>query len=131
MKEKDVQIKFKHWVEENPPSTSTAYELKLTKNGTFNLASWVDKQPHQLRGLLLSSVPGKMCYHKISDASFEQKPYDCFVMTGAEAFLVIYYFKKHRTIMVKPELIQQLLTEGVKGVTFDQLHSLGAQEIKL
>jgi len=131
MKEKDVQIKFKHWVEANPPSTSTAYELKLTKGGTFNLASWVDKQPHQLRGLLLSSLPGRMCYHKISDASFEQKPWDCVVMANAEAYLVIYYFKEHQTVMVKPKLAQELLTEGVKGVTFNQLLERGAQQIKL
>ena len=129
--EAGFQIKFKHWLEANPPKTSTAYELKFEHSGRFNIFQWTSKQPHQLRGLLESCLPGEMCYHKISDASYEKKPYDCFVMTNAEAYLVIYFEKEQSTLMCNAKMIHNLLTSGITSATFSELLEKGAQKIKV
>lgn len=131
MKEKDIQIRFKHYVEKNHPLASALYELKLERGGRFNIRAWTQKQPNQLRSLLLASLPGEILYHKISDASYEQKPADCFVFTNAEAYLVIYFQKEHSAIMCKAKRIHDLLTQGMTSATFLELLELGGKEIKV
>lgn len=127
--EAGFQIKFKHWLEANPPQISTAYELKYEKKGTFNFSAWLEKQPHQLRGLLLASEPGEMCYHKISDASYEQKPFDNFVLTGADAYLVIYFEKHNFAVMCKAKWVHELLLSGKKSARVDELLAAGNTKI--
>ena len=123
--EAGFQIKFKHWLEKNPPKTSTAYELKYEKGGTYNFGAWAEKQPHQMRGLLEASMPGEMCYHKISDASYEQKPFDCFVFTNANAYLVIYFEKHGFAVMCKAKMVHDLLLSGEKSATVNELLAAG------
>lgn len=131
MKEKDFQIKFKHYLEANHPSESALYELKLEKSNKFNIRRWTQRQPHQLRSLLLASTPGEILYHKISDASYEQKPADCFVFTNADSYLVVYFEKEHLAVMCKPEIIKNLLTEGITSATFLEFLDRGAKKIKV
>jgi len=117
--EAKFQIKFKHYIETNPPKNSTAYELKYEKGGTFNFSLWTKKQPHQLRSLLQSK--NKSLYYKISDSAIGFKPFDCFVLTKADAFLII-YFEKHKTsIQVNTEYILNLLHSGKKSASFYEL----------
>jgi len=131
MLEKNFQIRFKHYLEKTNPTTSTAYELKVERGNRFSIKTWITKQPHQLRGLLLASQPNEICYHKISDASYEQKPFDCFVMANAEAYLVIYYEKEKSTVMIEAKIIHDLLTLEVSSVTVFELLAMGALQIKV
>lgn len=115
------QIRFKHWLEKNPPETSTGYELKYEKNLTFNFAAWVKKAPHQLRSLLRSQ--DSMLYHKISDSGIGTKPFDCFVLAGADSWLVIYFEKKDAMVFVNPKWILNCLQNNIKFAKFDELCS--------
>ncbi len=123
-REAGFQGKFKHWLEANQPKVSTAYELKYVEKGNFLLAGWIKKDPHQLRSLLSSSTVGRMCYHKLSDMSAGQKPYDCFVMTGAEAYLVV-FFKEHNSFVMVNAKTMLSLTNEHKTVSFEVLQSHG------
>jgi len=130
-REAQFQIRFKAWLEENPPVTSTAYELKWVANNRFNFRQWITKQPHQLRGLLLSSTKGKMCYHKISDASYEKKPFDNFVMANADAFLVIWFESEKKAVMIDAHRIHKIsLTWDKASATLDELVSNGGRIIR-
>jgi len=123
-REAGFQVKFKHWLEANQPKTSAAYELKYVESGNFPIAQWIKKQPHQLRGLLNSSVPGKMCYHKISDMSAGQSPFDCFVLVEAEAYLVV-FFKEHKSFIMVNAKTALFLTQEHKTISFKTLQEHG------
>ncbi len=117
--EAKFQVRFKHYLEKNPPTTSAAYELKYERTARFNFHQWVEKSGHQLRSLL--NAKHKYLYHKISDSGIGQKPMDMFVLAGADAWLVIYFELQQQSIFVNTEFTLELLQSGKKSATFDEL----------
>ena len=88
MKEKDFQSLFTVWAKRNWKK-SAAFELKLTKlkSMPFNKV-----ERHQL--IALYDAKYLSMFHKISDMSVGYKPFDCFCLAGAEAYVVVMYYKK-------------------------------------
>lgn len=88
MVEKDFQRKFSKWIKYQHFST-TAFELKLTKGGRLPFSA---VQDHQVRNLL-SAKHGKLSY-KIPDAGYDLKPFDCFVIQGAQSYVVVMFYER-------------------------------------
>lgn len=85
-KESDFQTRFSRWVYHNW-NKSTAFELKLSKKDSIPFSN---VQEHQIAALL-AAKHGKS-YHKISDESRGQKPYDCYMIAGGDAYVVIMFY---------------------------------------
>lgn len=75
---------FNHWLKEIYKKTG-AFELKQTKTDSIPFSSIVEHQ----KAALYNSKNSVLVY-KIPDAGF-QNPYDCFCMSGVDAFVVIKY----------------------------------------
>lgn len=109
--EAQFQTWFGNWVSKNrdllPPTA--AFELKYEKNNTFNLKQWSQKKsPHQARSLL-SAQSAVGVFHKISDMSAGMKPFDCFLISEAKGYLVIYWSQqKDFTITAIDKLLPYL-----------------------
>ena len=91
---------FGTFLKENKPKSTEAYELKMT-SGTSIPFEMV--KPHQVKALLDSQ--GKGLYHRITDQPWIQdrphsftkpKPYDCFCIVGADAFVVLWFYKPRK-----------------------------------
>jgi penicillin-binding protein-related factor A (putative recombinase) len=68
------------------------FELKLVKDVSMPFKNVAE---HQLASLYATAHDG--LYHKISDASFEQKPYDCFYLAEIPAYVVpVWYIPRKR-----------------------------------
>lgn len=88
MKEKDIQSEFRRWCKFNWDGGSSAFELKLAKENTLHFSR---VEEHQIQALL-DAKHGQL-FHKISDQSLGYKPFDCFLLTEAGAYLVICFYK--------------------------------------
>ncbi len=84
-READFGLQFRKWIEKNP-RISAAYELKqCTTSLPFNAV-----EDHQVAALM--TVKGRKGFiYKISDESRGQKPFDCFYLRNAPAYVVIKY----------------------------------------
>lgn len=82
--ERDFQTKFRDWLAYNWHGGTAAFELKFIKDK--NAIPFSNVKLHQIRGLKLAQ---KRLIWKISDMSIEQKPFDCFILVKAFAFVVI------------------------------------------
>lgn len=123
-KEAGFQIHFKKWLSTFPPERDSVFELKYVSSGPFALSTWIQRQPHQLRGLLDASKSTKnYCYHKLSDQSQDKKPFDCFFLRNTDAYLVVYFAEKKRFVGVDAIDIH-LLVKKQKSATFDELCEL-------
>ncbi len=100
MLETQFQTLFGIWLSFNKPLHSQNYELKVTDDGTFNLKEWRNKQPHQPRSLKQANSDTGI-FHKISDMSMGQKPFDSFFIRNTESLLVI-YFNKYSEFFIIP-----------------------------
>ncbi|NCD40578.1 MAG: hypothetical protein EOL88_00650 [Bacteroidia bacterium] len=104
MKEKDFQILFSKWAEENKGYIKSqygkfsAFELKIEKSQSIRFDSL---SPHQV--IALKEVEDEGCYHKINDMPFipdnpkmrftNKKPFDCFFGCG-NGYVVVWFYKK-------------------------------------
>ena len=120
--ESQFQTEFSHWLEKNPPEGTEAHELKLVRAGNFPIRQWIEKSPHQTRGLMQAKHGG--CYHKISDMSRELKPFDSFYIRNAGAFLVVYFNEFERFIKLDVETAISL-TKKQKTASFSELEKIG------
>lgn len=69
------------------------FELKLVKGKSLPFSA-VEK--HQITALLAASS-GEGCYHKLSDESSGQKPFDCFNLAVVPAYVVpVWYIPRKR-----------------------------------
>lgn len=96
MVEKDFQRLFKQWLAANMPKQTTVYELKIEKGKSIAFDRVYD---HQVAGLRMAKYAG--LYHKIADTTMsfggvqkfnKPKPFDCFVITKAEAYVVVLFY---------------------------------------
>ena len=118
MLERTFQTKFYHWLQQNPPTQSAAYEFKVVKGSTFNLKQWIKKSSHQAHGLAKSKL--SWIYHKISDQSMETKPFDAFVLSGSGSFLVVWFEAEKAFCILDIEEVMELHKEG-KNVKFSEI----------
>lgn len=93
MKEKDVQVKIKRFLDSRLNTFENgAYELKLTKTNTI---LFTDFRDHQIKNLLKVKHSG--LYYKISDTGYSQKPFDFIVLKG-NAYVVIAFYKPRKQL---------------------------------
>lgn len=89
MKEKDFQGLFTRYVRARWARGSAAFELKICKGTSLPFAA---VQPHQLEALR-EAKNGRIAY-KIPDDSAGFKPFDCFVLSGSLAFVVVQFYAR-------------------------------------
>ena len=97
-------------------------ELKLVKTGKFQLSSWIKRFAHQARGLMGAKKNG--VYHKIADGTSDLKPFDCFFIKEAQAYLIVYFNEFEKFVVVDIDEILSL-TKKMKSVSFGTLASYG------
>ena len=68
---------------------SGLFELKIVKGKSFRFDQL---QPHQRRALL-NAQGKKGCFHKLSDMSWDQKPFDCFNIKNYPAYVVVMFYE--------------------------------------
>ena len=88
--EAKFQTQFGKWVMRmhDGYTGSKCWELKITQTNSLPFS---EVKPHQNRALWLASTPGKKLYYKMADEGFSQKPFDCFMINVADAYVVIKY----------------------------------------
>lgn len=102
MVEKNLQSTFSAWVRKNPPLATTAWELKLEKGKSI---AFDRVAPHQVDGLTQAKRGG--LFHKIADSPVswmratpmrfgKPKPFDCAFLVGAEAYVVVVFYKPRK-----------------------------------
>lgn len=95
MRESDVTMKWKTFVQSHPPNKTETYELKfidLSKEKTFSFDRVMD---HQYLGLM-TSLEG--LWHKIADTvssngGSRKKPFDALWVKAYEAYVVVIFYK--------------------------------------
>lgn len=87
--ERTLYPKFNELIRTRSFPTTTVFELKICHTERFRFS---DVKPHQIRALQMSSNNG--LYHKISDQSQGQKPFDSFLIKGAAAYIVVCFYSK-------------------------------------
>lgn len=100
--EAKITLRLKAWLRDE--IGMGAFEIKSTRGGKhFNLK---ELRTHQRDALMAASSPFGYVY-KISDESRGFKPFDCFVLKNAKAFVVIcfpeaaYAIDIHRLLQVR------------------------------
>jgi hypothetical protein len=98
MIEKNMQSLFKVWLGQNMPKKTSVYELKMEKGKSIAFDRVYD---HQITGLRQAKYAGM--YHKIADTTVpfgggiqrfnKPKPFDCMVITQADAYVVIMFYQ--------------------------------------
>lgn len=93
-----MQAFFKAWLGRNMPTKTTVYELKMEKGTSIAFDRVYD---HQIVGLRQAKYAG--LYHKIADTTVpfgggvqrfnKPKPFDCLVITNADAYVVVMFYK--------------------------------------
>lgn len=121
MKEKDFQTLFGRWVRfkrnyiTKKYGNSIAFELKLAKGKSIRFDAL---REHQERALIEVENDGH--YHKINDMPFNstlkftnKKPFDCFLMSNSQSFVVVFFYKKGESIRER-ELILLRISEFIR-----------------
>lgn len=83
-REAQFQILFKRWLTARWGDDSAAFELKRTQEDSLPFNAL---EIHQKENLIRASMG--FFYYKIPDDSIGQKPFDCFVLSRAKAYVVI------------------------------------------
>lgn len=87
MKEKDLQTLFGR-----KNKVHGVFELKIVKGKSMPFSAVADHQVNALK-----DVSGTGLYHKISDASYDRKPFDCFFLCDTPAYVVpVWYVPRKR-----------------------------------
>lgn len=128
MVESGFQSLFKVWLGANMPAVTTVYELKIEKGNAMPFARVYD---HQIIGLRQAKYAG--LYHKIADTTVpfggrmvrarfsKPKPFDCMIVTKAEAYVVILFYvprQEKRVYFIDVDVwIQEKATSSRKSLT--------------
>ncbi len=120
MTERDFQRRFTRWCKYNINKTSV-FELKFCKDKSLPFSA---VKEHQIEGL--AAAKKKMVY-KIPDLGM-QNPFDCLCVTGAEAYIVIMFYKRGQKKFYMIELEDFLHMKGIfnrKSITEDMAKQYG------
>ena len=113
---------FLKWLAREKVDGTAVFELKLAKGKSLPFSAIKD---HQLRNLKLAQ---KMLVYKIPDAGYDQKPFDCFQICKAEAFIVVIFYKKgQREFIVIPidTWIHEMRASARKSLTKERAEEIG------
>lgn len=86
MTEADFQSKFTRWIKPRMKG-SAVFELKICKAYALPFSA---VKEHQLAAL--SAAKHDSVFYKIPDSGYDQKPFDCFMMGGTKAYVVIMWY---------------------------------------
>jgi len=89
-READFQAKFNRWCKYNIHET-TCFQLKYCRGNALQFSA-VNK--HQIQSLL--NAKHRKILWKISDFSYESKPFDSFLISKAPSYIVIQYASENR-----------------------------------
>lgn len=126
MKEKDIQTLFGR-----QNTVVGAFELKIVKGKSMPFSA---VQDHQVKALW-NTASEKGMHHKISDASYGQKPYDCFFLKNVPAYVVpvwyvprvrktAYYIRIETFVQLQSSAGRQSLTEAMAQVAAEHTITL-------
>jgi hypothetical protein len=87
MTEANFQSLFTKWAKKNV-HLSAAFELKICKQRSL---PYNRVEEHQVAALY--KAKHVTLFHKISDMGLGYKPFDCFALAGAEAYVVIMFYR--------------------------------------
>jgi hypothetical protein len=121
--EAKFQTEFNKWLSrQNWPGTFVC-ELKVckTKSMPFNAV-----KPHQVRNLQLAK---QRLIYKIPDAGYDQKPFDCFQISNAEAFVVVLFYQPRKPkefIMIEVEhFVDEVMKSKRASLTKERACAIG------
>jgi hypothetical protein len=113
----------KHWGARG----SAAFELKIVKTG--NPYQFAQLEAHQERSLqMCASATG--VYHKISDQSLGQKPFDSFLLANCQAYVVICFNTRAYFVDID-KYLQIRLNHARKSIHEHELVSKGITPVQL
>lgn len=109
MKESQIQTILSKHLSKQWGAGTAAIELKLCKKNSvpFNAV-----QPHQVRALQLAK---KKLVYKIGDTGGAQKPFDCFILMKAKAYVAICWYRPRKMKYVTMIDIDVFATEEKKS----------------
>lgn len=111
--ERDTYPVFANFIRKYWKFGSSAFELKFVKGKHFLLSELPSDQERALRMTYENGV-----YHKISDQSMGNKPWDAFFLKG-NAYLVVYFASNKTFYGIHTKFIVHLKEIGVKRITPD------------
>lgn len=141
MIEKNFQSLFKVWVEENKPTVTTVFELKLEKGTSIAFDRLASHQVEKLK-----EAKGDGLYHKIADSPVswmkgtamrfgKPKPFDCAFIKNAEAYVVLLFYKlrakKEMLFIDVDEWVYESKRATRKSLTEDRAREISYKIIKL
>lgn len=140
-KEKNFQTLFTHFMRENRRlflQKSYAFELKVEKGKSFAFSKFPVHQIIALRKAKHNKYGG--VYQKISDSPIfagqqtrftRKKPFDCFLITNAEAYLIIHFYELRKPkvmiwidIDIFRKLKREFMAQGRKSAKKDELFKI-------
>jgi len=131
MKEKDFQVSFNHWLAHNWHNGSSAFELKIVKPPNKSLPFSAIAE-HQYKGLTLAT---QRLVWKISDSDMSRKPFDCFILQEAQAFVVVLWHIPRRqnlvTMIQVHDLIDYRATSNKKSVSQSEAELLATYTFEI
>lgn len=125
--EKDFQLKFGRWARHRLTST-TAIELKVTATDSI---AFDRLEVHQFAAL--KAAKHSKVFFKIPDSDFyTKKPFDCFLLTGTDAFVAVMFRNKDRGqkefFLIDIDSWEQEATGPRKSLTEARARSVGRVE---
>lgn len=127
MQEKDFQSKFTRWVKDNWVENS-AFELKFVDLTKHKSMPYSAIKPHQLMALKLACSPVNKLVYKIPDMGISQKPFDCFCLHKASAFLVVMFWERgvDKFYMIAyNDIVREIRVSDRKSLTLSRLKEIG------
>lgn len=120
-------------IENNPPARTEVYELKFTRENRIPFSSLAVHQADALIKVVIGSY-----YHRITDqpwlpdrkwAFTAKKPFDCFVIAHAEAFVVLWFYRpREEKIFIKIPIRKWIDAEqhhDKKSLSYEEALSIG------
>lgn len=124
MTEADITPKVFKYIRDTLKRTC-AVEVKLARNGSLPFSALAE---HQERALLLAN--NACIYHKISDGSGQQTPFDGFVLCGVPAYVAVVYGKTLELITVGNFVFEREKSKR-KSLTAERAHELSTVTARL
>ena len=132
MNEASLTTEFSHWMKARWKEGSTAIEFKIVKAPSKSL-SFSSFRPQQIPSLLMAKHSG--LWHKLSDASPDQKPFDSFFLSGTSAYVGIFWViprkLKRCTLIDVDEFVKFMEECGKKSITLAESEKISTHCIEL
>jgi len=140
MKERDMQLKFNHFVRDNMEylkdklGPSVAFELKIEHGKSF---AFKNVLPHQVQALC-QSCNGSFYYKIPDDPIFKQsktmfhikRPYDCYYMSDSGAYIVVWFYEPRKDKPIYLIDINNFIGLSVKWPKLYNRKSMTEEQIK-